>query len=154
MGLTDVLPLMSDWNRDRDAAPATGPTPDVAVLEDEPHLAELAVELCDRMGLTAATYRSPANFLGEVSHHTPRLLVLDWRFERELGAAVFMTVRHRFGDLPIVCWTATAITDLPAMLVRDPNVRIVQKARGAEAFEAALRWAVSHAGDEERSTDP
>jgi FixJ family two-component response regulator len=144
MGLTDVLPLMSDRNPDRRPTPPAGPPPDVAVLEDEPHLAELAVELCDRMGLTAATYRSPAGFLGEVSHHAPRLLVLDWRFERELGAAVFMAVRHRFGDLPIVCWTATAISDLPAMLVRDPNVRIVQKARGVDAFESALRWAVSH----------
>ena len=148
MGLTDVLPLMSDRNPDRRTAPATGPVPDVAVLEDEPHLAELAVELCDRMGLSAATYRSPAGFLAEESHNAPRLLVLDWRFERELGAAVFMAVRHRFGDLPIVCWTATAISDLPAMLVRDANVRIVQKARGIEAFESALRWAVSDGDDE------
>jgi len=149
MGLTDVLPLMSDRNPDRGGAPSSGPVADVAVLEDEPHLAELAVELCDRMGLSAATYRSPAGFLGAVSHHAPRVLVLDWRFERELGAAVFMAVRHRFGDLPIVCWTATAIADLPTMLVRDASVRIVQKARGIDAFESALRWAVGDAGDHE-----
>lgn len=149
MGLTDVLPLMSGRNPDRGTAPYSGGVPDVAVLEDDPNLAELAVELCDRMGLSAATYRSPAGFLGEVGHHAPRLLILDWRFERELGAAVFMSVRHRFGDLPIVCWTATAITDLPAMLVRDPNVRIVQKSRGIGAVEAALRWAISVAGDDE-----
>jgi DNA-binding response OmpR family regulator len=139
MGLTDVLPYMSGADSNR--APAL---PDVAVLEDDPKLAELAVELCDRMGLSAATYRSPAGFLGEVSHISPRLLILDWRFERELGAAVFMAVRHRLGDIPIVCWTSTAITDLPAMLVRDERVRIVHKDRGIDAFETALRWALDN----------
>jgi FixJ family two-component response regulator len=137
MGLADVLPLSNGREADRRGAP-----PDVAVLEDDQTLSDLAVELCDRMGLSSATYRSPAGFLGEVSHISPRLLILDWRFERELGAAVFMAVRHRFGDLPIVCWTSSSITDLPAMLVRDPSVRIVQKARGVDAFESAVRWAL------------
>jgi FixJ family two-component response regulator len=127
--------------------------PDVAVLEDDPAVAELAVELCDRMGLAAATFRSPAGFMGEVSRLDPRFLILDWRLERELGAAVFMAVRHRFGDLPVVCWTSTAITDLPAMLVRDPFVRIVQKARGVVAFEAAVRWAVRHTDGRSGSND-
>jgi hypothetical protein len=78
-----------------------------------------------------------------VSLVRPRLLILDWRFERELGAAVFMTVRHRFGDLPIVCWTATPASDLPTMVVDDPRVRIVPKSDGIDAFEAAVRWAAA-----------
>ena len=68
-----------------------------------------------------------------------------YRVERELGSAVFMSVRHRFGDLPIVCWTATPISDLPSMLIRDPRVRIVQKSRGVDAFDAAVRWAAQPA---------
>jgi FixJ family two-component response regulator len=145
MGLADGVPFMTGANLDRGGA-----SPDVAVLEDDAHLAELAVELCDRLGLSAATYRSPAGFLGEVSHNSPRVLILDWRFERELGAAVFMAVRHRLGDLPIVCWTSTTITDLPTMLVRDPAVRIVQKSRGVEAFESALRWAMQNPAEPRR----
>jgi FixJ family two-component response regulator len=125
------------------SAPARIPNPDVAVLEDEPQLAELAVELCGRVGLTAETYSSPTAFLGEGSLTPPRVLILDWRFERELGAAVFMTVRHRFGDVPIVCWTATPATDLPTMVVGDPRVRIVLKSDGIEAFEDAVRWAAA-----------
>ena len=140
MGLTDVLPLMNG------SAPVRTPNPDVAVLEDDPQLAELAAELCARVGLSAAIYPSPGVFLGEVSVTPPRLLILDWRFERELGAAVFMTVRHRFGDLPIVCWTATPAHDLPAMVVDDPRVRIVPKSDGIDAFEAAVRWAASPQG--------
>jgi DNA-binding NtrC family response regulator len=142
MGLTDVWPLTNGRTPDARPVPA-----DVAVLEDDPSLAQLAVELCDRQGLSAATYASPASFLGEVSHTPPRLLILDWRFERELGSAVFMSVRHRFGDVPIVCWTATPISDLPSMLIRDPRVRIVQKDRGVDAFDAALRWAANQPAD-------
>jgi FixJ family two-component response regulator len=150
MGLTDAWPLAS--GRTPDPTPAT---PEVVVLEDDPRLAELAVELCDRAGLSVATFASPARFLGEVGQLSPRTLILDWRFERQLGADVFMAVRHRFGALPIVCWTATPITELPSMLVRDPQVRIIQKSRGIEAFEAALRWAAAdgspRSGDKEAS---
>jgi DNA-binding response OmpR family regulator len=140
MGLTDVLNGMNG------GAPARIPNPDVAVLEDDPQLAELAVELCRRMGLSAQTYSSPGAFLGDATVTRPRLLILDWRFERELGAAVFMTVRHRFGDLPIVCWTATPASDLPSMVVDDPRVRIVPKPDGIEAFEVAVRWAAAPQG--------
>jgi DNA-binding NtrC family response regulator len=140
MGLTEVLQGMNG------SAPVRVPNPDVAVLEDDPQLAELAVELCARVGLSAATYPSPAAFLGGVGLAPPRLLILDWRFERELGAAVFMTVRHRFGDLPIVCWTATPAHDLPAMVADDPRVRIVSKSDGIDVFESAVRWAAEPQG--------
>ncbi len=140
MGLTEVLQEMNG------SAPVRLPNPDVAVLEDDPQLANLAVELCGRVGLSAETYPSPAAFLEEASPTPPRLLILDWRFEHELGAAVFMTVRHRFGNLPIVCWTATAANDLPAMVVDDPQVCIVPKSAGIEAFEAAVRWAAAPQG--------
>jgi FixJ family two-component response regulator len=144
MGLVDAWPLTNGRTSDRATALL-----DVAVLEDDPTLAALAVELCDRIGLSAATFPSPAGFMGDMSHTPPRLLILDWRFERELGAAVFMAVRHRFGDLPIVCWTATPISDLPSMLIRDPRVRIVQKSVGIDAFESAVRWAAA-----QHPTDP
>lgn len=148
MGLADVWPLTNGHTPDRGSE-----LPDVVVLEDDPSLAELAVELCDRQGLSSATYASPAGFLGEASHTPPRLLILDWRFERELGAGVFMAVRHRFGDVPIVCWTATPTSDLPAMLIRDPRVRIVQKSRGVAAFENAVRWAAQDPATDGHQTD-
>ena len=140
MGLSDVLPRVNG------STPARVPNPEVAVLEDDPQLTAIAVELCGRIGLSVETYRSPHAFLGEVPTTPPRLLILDWRFERELGAAAFMSVRHRFGNVPIVCWTATPATDLPAMVVDDPQVRIVAKSDGIDAFEAAVRWAAAPQG--------
>ena len=44
MGLTDVLAGMNG------SAPARIPNPDVAVLEDDPQLAELAADVCDAEG--------------------------------------------------------------------------------------------------------
>jgi FixJ family two-component response regulator len=140
MGLSDVLPRLNG------TAPIRVPNPDVVVLEDDPQLAAMAVELCERAGLTAETYSSPAAFLDDALVGPPHLLILDWRFERELGAAVFMAARHRFGDVPIVCWTASAVDDLPAMVVDDPRVRFVAKSDGADAFDAAVRWAAESQG--------
>ncbi|HYM52519.1 MAG TPA: hypothetical protein VEW45_03425 [Candidatus Dormibacteraeota bacterium] len=50
--------------------------------------------------------------------------------------------RHRFPHLPVVCWTASQPEELPAMLHADPMTRVVDKAAGVPAFEAALGWAL------------
>ena len=137
MGLADALSM-----RGHNGQPQPAPL-DVAVLEDDPELAALAVELCRKLGLVAIQYPSPGAFLATVGVRPPRLLILDWRFERELGSGAFLAVRHRFGALPIVCWTSTPLTDLPAMLAGDERVRIVPKSAGIRAFETAVGWAAS-----------
>ncbi|HEX2194689.1 MAG TPA: response regulator [Candidatus Limnocylindria bacterium] len=138
MGLADVLPRING------RGPGLVPeAPDVAVLEDDEELATLAVEMCAKAGLSAARYSRAGEFLGAVSTRPPKLVVLDWRLERELGAAAFMAVRHRLGGLPIVCWTSTPAHELPAMLAGDALVRIVSKSAGVDAFEAAVRWAAA-----------
>jgi CheY-like chemotaxis protein len=116
---------------------------DVSVLEDEPALAELAADLCRGLGVTAAVYASPAPFLEAARIAPPRVLVLDWRLQGQLGAAAFMAVRHRYPQLPVVCWTASPAWQLPQMIRQDPMTRVIDKAAGAEAFEAALRWALA-----------
>lgn len=116
--------------------------PTVSVLEDEPALAALAVDLCRGLGVSAAVYASPALFLDAARIAPPRVLVLDWRLQGQLGAAAFMAVRHRYPQLPVVCWTASQPSHLPQMIRQDPISRVVDKAAGAAAFEAALRWAL------------
>jgi hypothetical protein len=54
-----------------------------------------------------------------------------------------MAVRHRYPQLPVVCWTASPAWQLPQMIRQDPMTRVIDKAAGAEAFEAALRWALA-----------
>ena len=120
--------------------------PDVCVLEDDPTAAELAVEICREHGLDAAAFESPSPFLASLGPRAPRLVVLDWQLERELGAAAFMGIRHRFGHVPIVCWTGTPRQLLPRMVASDPRTRIVDKSAGLRAFESALGWALSHDG--------
>ncbi len=72
----------------------------------------------------------------------PRAVVLDWRLEREVGAAAFMAIRHRFPLLPVVCWTASP-DGLPTMIRHDPLTRVVGKGAGLAAFETALAWALT-----------
>ncbi|HEX3220613.1 MAG TPA: hypothetical protein VHU77_11470 [Candidatus Limnocylindria bacterium] len=114
----------------------------VAILEDDALLGELALELCRGLGGEAALYGAPADFLEAARLSPPHLLVLDWRLHGQLGAAAFMAVRHRYPSMPVVCWTASPAWNLPQMIRDDPTTRVVDKAAGASAFEAAVRWAI------------
>jgi DNA-binding NtrC family response regulator len=114
----------------------------VAILEDDPALGALAAELCRGIGAEPVLFDAPAAFLEAARTQPPRLLVLDWRLQGQLGAAAFMAVRHRYPAMPVVCWTASPAWHLPQMIRQDPMTVVVDKASGAEAFEAAVRWAI------------
>jgi FixJ family two-component response regulator len=135
-------------NGDNDAGPPVAPRRVVAVVEDEPAAAELAAALCDGVGADAELYASPLPFLRSIQERdAPSAMVLDWRLEQELSAALFMAIRHRFPELPVVYWTGADPVDLPSMIRDDPLTRIVEKAGGADAFERALRWALKEETD-------
>ena len=120
----------------------TATWPQVGVVEDDPAVAALAAELCRGLGASAALFASPTPFLRAFSADAPRAVVLDWRLEREVGSAAFMAIRHRYPQLPVVCWTSSPRDSLPIMILRDPMTRIVDKASGAAAFEHAMAWAL------------
>ena len=124
------------------ALPGEAAAARVSVLEDDPILGALAVELCRGIGIEAAVYGAPAEFLEAARIDAPQALVLDWRLQGQLGAAAFMAVRHRYPAMPVVCWTASPAWNLPEMIRQDPMARVIDKASGADAFEAALRWAI------------
>jgi FixJ family two-component response regulator len=141
MGLTEILGVGEGGGVPIGAQPAA----DVVVLEDDPQLAALAVEICEGIGLRTVSFAAPAPFLDSYRMlDAPRVVVLDWRLERELGAAVFMALRHRFGDVPIVCWTGMAAELLPAMVTADTRTRVVAKAEGVGPFQDAVSWALEN----------
>lgn len=120
--------------------------PSVWVVEDEPAAAALAVELCDASGADAMVFRAPLPFLSALRNGPPPdAVVLDWRLEHELSAALFLATRHRYPDLRVVYWTGSAAGSLPAMIREDEHAVVVDKASGSEAFESALRWALEAA---------
>ena len=114
----------------------------VWIVEDEPDAAALAAELCESCGAEPLVYRTPLPFLVALrSTQTPSAVVLDWRLERELSAALFLATRHRYPTLPVIYWTGS--TDaLPGTVREDRCTRIVDKADGAAAFERAVTWAL------------
>jgi DNA-binding NtrC family response regulator len=123
----------------------------VWIVEDEPAAATLAADLCGTSGAEASIFRIPLTFLTELRlGPAPAAVVLDWRLEHELSAALFMAVRHRHPRLPIIYWTGSPRDALPAMIRDDGTTVIVDKAAGSASFEQALAWAFGAAPDPER----
>jgi len=115
----------------------------VWIVEDEPAAATLAAELCEASGASASIFRRPSSFLSALrTAGPPTAVVLDWRLEHELSAALFLATRHRHPSLPVIYWTGSTLGALPAMISEDRWVVIVDKAAGTRPFEDALGWAL------------
>jgi DNA-binding NtrC family response regulator len=114
----------------------------VWIVEDEPASATLAAELCEGRGARVSVFRAPLPFLTALrDEDQPTAVVLDWRLEHELSAALFMATRHRYPRLPVIYWTGHAAGALPSMITDDALTTVVDKAQGTEPFERALDWA-------------
>jgi DNA-binding NtrC family response regulator len=115
----------------------------VWIVEDEPEAAALAGELSVSCGAEPSIYRAPLPFLTALrSAERPHAVVLDWRLEHELSAALFLATRHRYPDLPVVYWTGSPGDALPVMIREDARTVVVDKAAGSVAFESALTAAL------------
>lgn len=131
------------------AAERAGARQVVWIVEDEPAASSLAVELCDSRGVGAVVFADPLPYLAALrSDPPPEAIILDWRLERELSAALFMATRHRLPRTPVMYWTGSPIDNLPAMIRQDLHTVIVDKAAGTTAFDAALAWALTASVDE------
>ncbi|MGZ8563322.1 MAG: hypothetical protein ACXWWU_06860 [Candidatus Limnocylindria bacterium] len=120
----------------------------VWIVEDEPAAAALAVDLCLSCGASSSVYRAPLSFLTALrTVERPHAVVLDWRLEHELSAALFLATRHRYPDLPVVYWTGSPGDALPTMIREDVHTVVVDKAAGSRAFESALTAALAVAPD-------
>ena len=117
--------------------------PRVWIVEDEPAAAALAADLCMSCGASPSVYRAPLPFLTALrTAERPDAVVLDWRLEHELSAALFLATRHRYPDLPVVYWTGSSGDALPIMIREDARTVVVDKAAGSGAFESALTSAL------------
>lgn len=115
----------------------------VWIVEDEPAAAALAVELCESREALPSVFRNPLPFLAALrSGVEPAAVVLDWRLEHELSAALFLATRHRYPGMRVVYWTGSPSDTLPGMIRDDARTRIVDKAAGSAAFEEAIDWAL------------
>jgi CheY-like chemotaxis protein len=116
----------------------------VWIVEDEPAAAALAAEMCEQIGATPVVFRAPLPYLAALrTDAPPGAVILDWRLEHELSAALFLATRHRHPQLPVVYWTGSSAESLPGMIHADSRARIVDKASGTAAFEEALAWALT-----------
>ena len=113
------------------------------IVEDEPAAALLAAELCEANGASASVFRQPLTFLAALrTSGPPAAVILDWRLENQLSAALFLATRHRHPRLPVIYWTGSTLGALPSMISDDPWALIVDKAAGIRSLEEALAWAM------------
>jgi hypothetical protein len=116
----------------------------VWIVEDEPAAAALAADLCQANGVAPSLFRLPLPFLTALrTSAAPTAVILDWRLEHELSAALFLATRHRYPRMPVIYWTGSVVSALPSMISDDRWTTIVDKASGTAAFEAALAWALT-----------
>ena len=115
----------------------------VWIVEDEPAAALLAADLCEANGAAASVFRLPLAFLSAMrAGPAPAVVILDWRLENELSAALFMATRHQYPHLPIIFWTGSGTEALPSMIHDNGFTRVVDKAGGTLPLEEALVWAL------------
>jgi DNA-binding NtrC family response regulator len=125
------------------------------IVEDEPAAAELAADLCRAAGVEPTVFRSPVPFLRAFREApAPIAIVLDWRLEHELSAALFLAARHRFPRLPVIFWTGSEPAALPNVIHQDPHTSVIDKAAGSAAFEEALDWARQQRDDGSPAVHP
>ena len=116
----------------------------VWIVEDEPAAAALASELCVACGAAPSVFRAPLPFLVALrAGVAPEAVILDWRLEQELSAALFLATRHRWPELPVIYWTGTPHDALPSMILEDAHTVVVDKAAGSRAFEEAVKPALA-----------
>ena len=66
-----------------------------------------------RWGAEASVFRAPLPYLAALREATPPMaVVLDWRLEHELSAALFLATRHRYPHLPVIYWTGSPASAL------------------------------------------
>ena len=113
------------------------------IVEDEPAAATLAADLCEASGAEPTVFRVPMAFLAALrTGAAPAVVILDWRLENELSAALFMATRHQYPRLPIIFWTGSGTDALPSMIQDNGRTVVVDKAAGTSPFEDALAWAL------------
>jgi DNA-binding NtrC family response regulator len=123
------------------------------IVEDEPAAASLAADLCDANGASASVFRLPLPYLTALrAGPAPAVVILDWRLEHELSAALFLATRHRHPRLPIIYWTGSVRGSLPSMIQDDRYTIVVDKAAGTADFEDALAWALDDEQEPERGS--
>jgi CheY-like chemotaxis protein len=113
------------------------------IVEDEPAVADLAADLCRASGATASVFRAASPYLDALRQtDAPVAVVLDWRLQNEISAAIYLATRYRYPHLPVIFWTGSATSRLPAMVRGDDMTVVIDKADGAAPLERALAWAL------------
>jgi DNA-binding NtrC family response regulator len=132
-----------------DGGADSGPRRPIWIVEDEPAVAALAADLCEASGAAASVFHAASPYLDALrATDAPVAVVLDWRLQNEMSAAIYLATRYRYPKLPVIFWTGSSTSRLPAMVRGDEMTVVIDKAQGAAPLERALAWALRENGSD------
>lgn len=92
----------------------------VAVVDDESQLLEMASDMLGALGALATTYETPQAFLADLEHNPPEVLIADVHMPGMSGVELVGAVKVTHPDMPILLITGFPST-LPSF--RDPAIQ-------------------------------
>lgn len=107
----------------------------IGLLEDDPELCTMLVEMLETSGHAISTYYNGLDFLAALRLEEPTiprspfdLLLVDLILSGDIdGVQVIHQVRMKYPNLPIVVISAVAPSHLEAVTKRYPGVKALQK---------------------------
>lgn len=115
--------------------------PRILVVEDEPLVLMVAVDLLEEMGCRVDEAGNALEALEKVSELDTRLdaAVIDLGLPDRKGDELAAELRTQQGDLPIVIASGHSEADLKARFKHDPQIRVLSKPYSGEQLGAALQ---------------
>lgn len=123
------LPIRTEPQKVRgtpDARIISAVASEILVVDDEPAVRSVTVQLLQRAGFIVRDCDSGETALTEIARHLPDAIVMDLRMPGIGGRAATEAIRNRYSQLPILVCTGFA-GDAQGWLSDLPNCALVQK---------------------------
>ena len=99
---TSTAPAQADGERGSVGEVAAGPTATVLVVDDDPEIRRVLVDLLDALGYGVVEASDGPSGLAELERNSPDLMMVDFAMPGMNGAEVAKAARERRPDLPVV----------------------------------------------------
>lgn len=124
----------------------------IGVVEDDPRISEILVEILERSHHVVSMYRQGWDILDAVFFEEPTvspqpfdILLVDLLLQGEIsGVQVIAQMRQSYPHLPIIVISAVSSQDLENVKRMYPDVQMLQKPFTMDVLLAAIENAVSY----------
>jgi len=113
----------------------------IYVVDDDPLIRQLIVDLCSEEDLSCSGFASGEEFLAALDALDPGCVLLDMRLPRRNGAQVQAEMAHRERDFAVIAITGFADVDMAVESMKMGAVDFLEKPFKSEVLFEAIRRA-------------